>query len=77
MTSVGIKNQGENLNTRWKIDLYSLTFIKILKETLLQIGLARLIEISVNRSIYNRKTVIDMKIQKLVTFNGCPICLFN
>ena len=33
------------------------------------IGLARLIEISVNRSIYKRKTIIDMKIQKSVTFN--------
>ena len=28
------------------------------------LGQARLIEISVNRSIYNRKTIIDMKIQK-------------
>ena len=39
----------------------------------LVIGLARLIEILVNRSIYKRKTIIDMKIQKLVTFNGCSV----
>ena len=31
------------------------------------LGLARLIEILVNLSIYNRKTIIDMKIQKSVT----------
>ena len=37
------------------------------------LGLARLIEISVNRSIYKRKTIIDMKIQKSVTFNGCSV----
>ena len=30
--------------------------------------LARLIEISVNRSIYNRKTIIDMKIKKICYF---------
>ena len=30
--------------------------------------LARLIEISVNRSIYNRKTIIDMKIKKIGYF---------
>ena len=41
------------------------------------LGLARLIEISVNRSIYKRKTIIDMKIQKSVTFNGCSVYLFN
>ena len=41
------------------------------------LGPARLIEISVNRSIYNRKTIINMKIQKSVTFNGCSIHLFN
>ena len=41
------------------------------------LGLAQLIEISVNRSIYKRKTIIDMKIQKSVTFNGCSIYLFN
>ena len=29
------------------------------------LGLARLIKISVNRSIYNRKTIIDMKFQKI------------
>ena len=42
-----------------------------------QLGLARLIEISVNRSIYNRKMIIDMKFKKLVTFNGCSVHLFN
>ena len=31
------------------------------KIQLSKLGLARLIEISVNRSIYNRKTIIDMK----------------
>ena len=41
------------------------------------LGLARLIEISVNRSIYKRKPIIDMKIQKSVTFNGCSVYLFN
>ena len=34
-----------------------------------ELGLAGLIEISVNWSIYKRKTIIDMKIQKSVTFN--------
>ena len=42
-----------------------------------KVGLARLIKISVNRSIYKRKTIIDMKIQKPVTFNGCFVHLFN
>ena len=42
-----------------------------------RLGLARLIEISVNRSIYKRKTIIDMKIQKSVTFNVCSVYLFN
>ena len=37
------------------------------------LGLAQLIEISVNWSIYKRKTIIDMK----VTFNGCSVYLFN
>ena len=41
------------------------------------LGLARLIEISVNRSIYKRKTIIDMKIKKSVTFNVCSVYLFN
>ena len=41
------------------------------------LGLARLIEISVNRSIYKRKTIIDMQIQKSVTFNVCSVYLFN
>ena len=36
----------------------------------LYIELARFMEISVNRSIYKRNTIIDMKIQKSVTFNG-------
>ena len=35
------------------------------------LGLAGLIKISVNWLIYNEKTIIDMKIQKPVTF-----CLF-
>ena len=43
----------------------------------LSVGLARLIEISVNRSIYKRKTIIDMKIQKSVIFNVCSVYLFN
>ena len=43
----------------------------------LKIGQARSIEISVNRSIYKRKTIIDMKIQKSVTFNECSVYLFN
>ena len=46
-------------------------------EVFQQVGLALLIEISVNRSIYKRKTIIDMKIQKSVTFNGCSVYLFN
>ena len=46
-------------------------------ETGRNLGLARLIEISVNQSIYKRKTIIDMKIQKSVTFNGCSVYLFN
>ena len=41
------------------------------------LGLALLIEISVNRSIYRRKTIIDMKIQKSVTFNGYSVYLVN
>ena len=41
------------------------------------IGLARFIKISVNRSIYKRKTIIDMKIKKSVTFNGSSVYLFN
>ena len=41
------------------------------------LGLACLIKISVNQSIYKRKTNIDMKIQKSVTFNGCSVYLFN
>ena len=47
------------------------------KEEPRALGLARLIEISVNRSIYKRKTIIDMKIQKSVTFNVCSVYLFN
>ena len=35
----------------------------------LQVGLARLIKILVNWFIYNRKTIINMKIKKSVTFN--------
>ena len=41
------------------------------------LGLARLNEILVNRSIYNSKMIIDMKIKKSITFNGCSVCLFN
>ena len=37
------------------------------------VGLAQLIEITVNRSIDKRKTIIDMKIKKSVTFNGCSV----
>ena len=43
------------------------------KCTIFEVGLAPLIKISVNWSIYNRKTIIDMKIQKSVTFNGCSV----
>ena len=32
-------------------------------QVITQLGLARLIEISVNRSIYKRKTIIDMKLK--------------
>ena len=46
-------------------------FLKVF--TVYGLGLARLIEISVNRSIYKRKTIIDIKIQKSVTFNGCSV----
>ena len=55
----------------------SLSPIKIYLSAQFQLGLARLIEISVNRSIYKRKTIIDMKIQKSVTFNVCSVYLFN
>ena len=41
------------------------------------LGLAWLIKISDNQSIYKRKTIIDMKIQKSVTFNGCSVYFFN
>ena len=34
-----------------------------------ELGLARLIEISVNWLIYNRKTIIDMKMKKIGYFN--------
>ena len=37
----------------------------------------RNIEFIVNPSKYNRKTIIDMKIQKSVTLKGCSIYLFN
>ena len=40
-------------------------------------GTINRIEISVNRSIYKRKTIIDMKIQKSVTINVCSVYLFN
>ena len=42
-----------------------------------ELGLTRLIEISVNQSIYKSKTIIDMKIQESVTFNGSSVKLFN
>ena len=43
-----------------------------------KLGLAGLIEIPDNRSIlYKRKTIIDMKIQKSVTFNGCSLYLLK
>ena len=42
-----------------------------------ELGLTRLIEISVNQSIYKRKTIIDMKIQESVSFNGSSVKLFN
>ena len=41
------------------------------------LGLARLIQILVNRSIYNSKMITDMKIKKSVTFKGCSLRLFN
>ena len=31
----------------------------------------------INRSIYKRKTIIGMKIQKSVTFNDCSVYLFH
>ena len=43
----------------------------------MEVGLARVMEISVNWLIYKRKTIINMKIKKLVTFNGCSVYLFN
>ena len=58
----GLKNQGYMIKLN-KNPSYRPEFSAIL-------GLAQLIEISVNRSIYKRKTIIDMKIQKSVTFNG-------
>ena len=42
-----------------------------------RVGLAGLIEISVNRLIYKRKTIIDIKIKKSATFNGCSVYLFK
>ena len=42
-----------------------------------RVGLARLTEISVNRLIYKRKMIIDMRIQKSVTFNGYSVNLLN
>ena len=56
---------------------YNLNVFWVLKRTVSIIGLARLFEISVNRSIYKRKKIIDVKIPKLVTFNGCSIYLLN
>ena len=41
------------------------------------LGLARLIEISVNWLINKRKTIINMKIKKSVTLNGYSVYLFN
>ena len=34
-------------------------------------------EILVNQSLHNRKTIIDMKIQTSITFNRCSVRLFN
>ena len=55
---------------KWRIKLRSVMRGSV-------VGLARFIEISVNRSIYKRKTIIDMKIQESETFNGCSVYLFN
>ena len=64
----------ENVNFEEKKSQKMTKVLKIIQHA---IGLARLIEISVNRSIYKRKTIIDMKVQKSVTFNGCSVYLFN
>ena len=51
--------------------------MKFVSDKITRAGTINLIEISVNRSIYKRKTIINMKIQKSVTFNGCSVYLFN
>ena len=74
------KNQGQACE-HWHGDynVHSYHLIRLISEPLFlkNVGLARLIEISVDRSIYKRKTIIDMKIQKSVTFNGYFVYLFN
>ena len=56
------------------LGVFSLYYSNFKKNILLE--LARLIKISVNRSINKSKNIIDMNIQKSVTFNGCSIYLF-
>ena len=57
--------------------LITFAYIQIRHPSHSSLGLARLMEISVNRSIYKRKTINDMKIQKSVTFDECSVYLFN
>ena len=47
-----------------EVALITFAYIQIRHPSHSSVGLARLIEISVNRSIYKRKTIIDMNIQK-------------
>ena len=68
------------MSTMFSLICLGPSFQKVTHHVLLHgslLGLAPLIEISVNRSIYKRKTIIDMKIQKSVTFNGYYVYLFN
>ena len=37
----------------------------------------KFVQINMKHVSYNRKTIIDLKIQKSVTFNGCSFYLFN
>ena len=59
------------------LTFFKINFSKSYFRNTIRVGPARLIEISVNRSINKRKTIIDMKIQKSVTFNVCSVYLFN
>ena len=61
----------------WDLRIFELLAPPQGPRRLLHVGLARLIKISVNWSIYNRKTIIAMKIKKSVTFNSSSVRLFN